>query len=163
MLLQINLQQTSFYHQHKLLIPMGAKKNIHTIDKENIPDIYLLGISSHENDYRISWAMNSLLGLKLTKSENHKSLNKRLGELQEFSVYKSESDEFSPIFKLISNRCDNGFLLEDLKNIDFLFLVEHLDNSINTNDLSQQIKSIPFISAVFPLQYASLKHSNRLA
>jgi hypothetical protein len=141
---------------------MGANKNIHTIDKDNHPECYFLGISSHENDYRISWAMNNLLGLKFIKADNHKSFNKRLGEMQEFSIYISEMDEFSPKYKLISNRCDNGFLLEDLKNIDFLLLVEHIGNTTNTADLLQQIKSIPFISAVFPLHYAALKYAYRL-
>ncbi len=141
---------------------MGTKKNIHTLSSVKQPDFFLLGISSHENDYRISWALNNQLGLKLMKSENHKSFNKRLGETQEFSMYLGQSDEFSPVYKLISNRCDNGFLLEELKNIDYLLRIEPMEAPLNIDDVFLKIKEIQLISAVFRLNPETIKSINRL-
>jgi hypothetical protein len=141
---------------------MGTNKNIHTLSSENNTGFSLLGISSHENDYRISWALNNLLGLKFMKAENHKSNNKRLGEIQEFSMYISHPDEYSPIFRLISNRCDNGFLLEELKNIDYILRIDPVDSNLDLNNIYQKIKSVPLISAIFPLKPETIKSLNRL-
>jgi hypothetical protein len=142
---------------------MGTKKNIHTLSSATQPDFFLLGISSHENDYRISWALNNMLGLKLIKAENHKSLNKRLGETQEFSMYIGQTDEFSPIYKLISNRCDNGFLLEELKNIDYILRIEPFEAPIDIDSVFLKIKEIQLISAIFRLNPQSIKSISRLA
>lgn len=142
---------------------MGSKKNIHTLSSTSQSDFFLLGISSHENDYRISWALNNQLGLKLTKTANHQSLNKRLGETQEFSTYISQTDEFSPVYKLISNRCDNGFLLEELKNIDYILRIEPMEASINIDDVFQKVKEIQLISATFRLNPQTIKSIGRLA
>lgn len=142
---------------------MGTKKNIHTLSSTTQPDFFLLGISSHENDYRISWALNNMLGLKLIKAENHKSLNKRLGEIQEFSMYIGQTDEFSPIYKLISNRCDNGFLLEELKNIDYILRIEPFEAPIDIDSVFLKIKEIQLISAIFRLNPQSIKSISRLA
>lgn len=142
---------------------MGTKKNIHTLSPVIQPDFFLLGISSHENDYRISWAINNQLGLKLIKAENLKSLNKRLGETQEFSMYIGQTDEFSPIYKLISNRCDNGFLLEELKNIDYILRIEPMEATINIDDIFLKVKEIELISAIFRLNPQSIKSISRLA
>ena len=101
-----------------------GKKNVHKLSGEAETTVILIGISSHENDYRISWALNEHLGFRFTKSENYKVLNQRLKEFKEFSVYLYINNHDSNTYRLISNRCDDGFLIEELKNIDFLLLIE---------------------------------------
>lgn len=142
---------------------MGTKKNLHTLSSPQQPVYFLLGISSHENDYRISWALNNLLGLKLIKADNLKSLNKRIGETQEFSMYVGQSDEFSPIYKLISNRCDNGFLLEELKNIDYILRIEPMESPLNIDNVLLKLKEVQLISAIFCLNPQTIKSISRLA
>ena len=73
-----------------------SNKNVHKLISQPEQTIILLGISSHENDYRISWALNEYLGFHFTKTENHKVLNQRLKEFQEFSMYLYAGKEDSP-------------------------------------------------------------------
>ncbi len=134
-----------------------GKKDVHKLSTKAEITIILLGISSHENDYRISWALNEHLGFRFTKTENHKVLNQRLKELQEFSTYHYTKNESSNTYRLISNRCDNGFLIEELKNIDFLLIIEEKEISTPIQELIANIKAIPFISAVFSIDLSSLK------
>jgi len=51
----------------------------HTLKIEYDFDFVLIGISSHEKDYRICWALNNVLGLDLTKKNSLeiKSKNKQ--------------------------------------------------------------------------------------
>jgi hypothetical protein len=141
---------------------MSNSKNVHKLSNETLPEFDIFGIASHENDYRISWAINEALGLRLTKSDNHKSFNKRINEEQEFSMYISNSGEIPALIKLISNRCENGFLLEELKNIDYILLIEKSGAPFPIADLVAQIRSISFISTIFPLDIKLLKNKNRL-
>ena len=141
---------------------MSTNKNVHKLLNEPPSEFNIFGIASHENDYRISWAINDALGLHLIKSENHKSFNKRINKEQEFSMYISNSGEIPVLIKLISNRCENGFLLEELKNIDYIFLAEQSENSLSSADLIGKIRSISFISTIFPIDIKKLKSKNRL-
>lgn len=140
---------------------MGTKSVLKLSPDFETPFI-LIGIASHENDYRISWALNTNLGFQFVKSENHRVFHKKFNELQEFSLYVSHSNNNGPSFKLLSNRCDNGFLLEDLKNIDFLMVVEEPDKLGDINNFVSQLKSISFISTAFVLNTTTLKNINRL-
>jgi len=139
-----------------------GKKDVHKLSTKAEPTFILFGISSHENDYRISWALNEHLGFHFKKAENHKLLNQRLNEIQEFSTYQYAQNDSSNTYRLISNRCDNGFLIEELKNIDFLLLIEEKESTISLSDLTAKIKSIPFVAAVFPIELTSLKSRKKL-
>ncbi len=138
-----------------------SKKNVHKLSSESEQSYSLLGISSHENDYRISWALNQHLGFHFCKIENHSFFNPKFGEKLEFSQYVFMDDENSHTYRLISNRCDNGFLLEEYKNIDFFLLVDSIEKS-QVQQLVIQVKTIPFVSAVFPIDFGLLKNRKRL-
>ena len=138
-----------------------SKKNVHKLSSESEQSYSLLGISSHENDYRISWALNEHLGFRFGKIENHTFFNPKFGETLAFSQYIFKNDENSHTYRLISNRCDNGFLLEEYKNIDFFLLVDSIEKS-QVQQLVIQVKTIPFVSAVFPIDFGLLKNRSRL-
>ena len=139
-----------------------GKKDVHKLSLEPGQSLALLGISSHENDYRLSWSMNENLGYKLVKTDNYRSFHPRLNVYQDFSAYRYIEDEYSTSFRLIANRCENGFLLDELKNIDYLLLIEPNDPSFNVNELMAQVRLVPFISAVFAIDLNSLKNKKRL-
>lgn len=137
-----------------------GKKNVHKLTEQDL-SLTLLGISSHENDYRISWAFNEHLNLHFKKTENHSFLHPKLAITLEFSQYLHEDQEAHSLFRLISNRCENGFLLEEYKNIDFFLLLDTQDKEI-VQSLIQGVKAIPFVSMIFTIDLSSLKNKNRL-
>lgn len=138
-----------------------GKKNVHKLSSDTDLSFSILGISSHENDYRISWALNEQLGFKFRKGDNHSYFHPKFKETLVFTQYSFEDAEHAQTFRLISNRCDNGFLLDEYKNIDFLLLTDLVDTSQLTH-LQAEIRKIPFVSAVFPINFPSLKNKNRL-
>jgi len=136
------------------------KKSVHKLTSPTEESSVFLGISSHENDYRLSWALNEYLGFHLAKSENHQLFNPKINEEQSFTVYACIEDP-TISYRLISNRCDNGFLLEEFRNIDFILVIQSTDASFSFEALMARIKTIPFVAAVFPINLPPAKGKRR--
>ena len=120
-----------------------AKRNIVKLD--TAPVVFtIIGISSHENDYRLSWSINEQMGCAFAQGD---SLVTASGE--EFTCFVHEDDDRRLL--LISNRCDNGFLLEKHKNFDFIL---KFDGELSEPELSawlRDLRKVPLVSAVFPI------------
>jgi len=104
----------------------------------------IIGISSHENDYRLSWSINEQLGLAFARGN---SVVTSAGN--EFSCFVHENDDQTLL--LISNRCDNGFLLEKHKNIDFILKFDTELNDTKTSAWLRNLKKVSLISVAFPI------------
>lgn len=136
---------------------MPAKRKIHKLKLDFDIDFQLIGIASHENDYRLSWAVNKALNLELVKTEdlivNHP---KHKIEIP-YSLYQYDDDIEYLSYSLISNKSENGFLLPEKKNIDFILKVSgSLD--INTlNKIIQNLNKVNIIIAAFILDDISDK------
>ena len=104
----------------------------------------IIGISSHENDYRLSWSINEQMNLSFAQNNSIET-----DDGKEFSCFVHE-DDYQTII-LISNRCENGFLLEKYKNFDFfLKFYPELDEA-KTSEWLRNLKKVPLISAVLSI------------
>ena len=138
------------------------KKKTHKLSIKEVFDFKLIGISSHENDYRVSWAINQYLNFNLTKTDNHIAFNEKKGEKQEFSLFIFEDEDNFLKYILVSNRCDDGFLLQELKNIDF-FLQVHGDYSIKEFEgLVDKLRGIDIILTTIIIDPNKLKSRKSL-
>ena len=135
-------------------------RTVHKLPAEAESSVSVFGISSHENGYRVSWAINQALGMHFAASEDHIVTSKD-GSTRPFPCYKYLHENGNTIYRLLSNRCDNGFMLEEYRTIDFIIVVEN-EESIVIQSLIPKIKSIPFISAIFSIDYNALKNKKRL-
>ena len=120
-----------------------AKRNVVRLDV-GVMKFTVIGISSHENDYRLSWSINEQLGLAFAHDDN---VVTRDGK--EFSCFVHEDDNQTLL--LISNRCDNGFLLEKFKNIDFILKFDAELNETETTAWLRDLKNVPLVSAAFTI------------
>ncbi len=122
-------------------------KKKHKLSFDNV-DICLLGISSHENDYRLIWAINESINIQLKHDENLVVQNKKHSEIQRFTVY-SCFDELAMLkYHVISNTCENGFLIEKLKNLDFIMQVSGETALQNLDSIMQRLREIKIVTAV---------------
>ncbi len=122
----------------------------------------LIGISSHENDYHLSWTINQHLGLNLTRSNNLSILAKQQEAVQDFSVSSYEDEESMLLYNLISNSGEKGFLFPELRNIDFFLQIygELLQSQLLA--IQEHLKKIDIVSASFVLDPGSLKSPEKL-
>jgi len=120
---------------------MTKRKFVKFVDTSPVA-FTIIGISSHENDYRLSWNMNEQLNLSFAQGESIVT-----GDGNEFTCFVHEDD--NQRLQLISNRCDNGFLLGKYKNLDYILKV---NTELDETELSEWIRNLrkaPLVSAAF--------------
>ena len=86
-------------------------------------DYVLLGLVSAEPDYKLSFSLNKKFGISL-KNINPLKLNGHFHSEQAFSRFSNNDDHSDLNFSLISNRSGKNFLLNKLKNIDYLLQIQ---------------------------------------
>ncbi|MFP4023960.1 MAG: IPExxxVDY family protein [Thiohalospira sp.] len=134
---------------------MVPKKKVHKLSFDYENDFLLVGIASHENDYRISWALNKQLGWKLIKGNDFKINHPKLKVQANYSMYHYLNDNDLYSYHLISNKSERGFLLPDLKNIDYILKISGEVNADVVDAIVQKIKKIDIIITAFTLEEIS--------
>ncbi len=138
------------------------KKKVHKLSFKPDYEFVLFGISSHENDYRLSWAINNHLSFKLTKTNNLELYNKQKKTTQSFSVFTYYDEESFNTFYLVNNISEQGFLFKELKNIDYFLQIngEIIDHELQ--HVKRKLKEIDIIASVFQIDVATLKNPAKL-
>jgi hypothetical protein len=134
----------------------------HKLVVEDDFQFLLIGISSHENDYRISWAINTQLKMAFRRADNLHIHNPRVREDQEFSLYQFTDPETLLNYDLFSNRCDNGFLLEEMKNIDYILKISGDAGKNFPIQMVNKLKKIDIITTAFEINPLLLKSRKKL-
>jgi hypothetical protein len=137
-------------------------KKIHKLTEKDEYPFKLAGISSAENDYRLSWSLNQILGLNLVRTDNLEIFHKRLEDKQAFSQFEYFDQDSLLQYRLISNRSINGYLLEEMTNLDYLLQITgDIDEGWMWN-LIQRMKAIDGIILVFQIDPITLKSRKKL-
>ena len=137
-------------------------KKTHKLEYLPDYDFLILGITSDEKDYKLIWDINNTLGLSLERKENYRCYHQKNKTELEFPLF-SYADEASYItYKLISNKHEGFSLLEELKNLDYLFMIYDETGSDVRSEISNKLKRISSIRAVFNIDIAHLKNKDRL-
>ncbi|MDR2011138.1 MAG: IPExxxVDY family protein [Bacteroidales bacterium] len=125
-------------------------------------DFDLLGITSSENDYKISWLISSYLEIEFMKCDNLTIIDSQISVEQNFSVFESLANKENIQLKLVSNRGDIGYLITELKNIDYFLLITKDEEKTLLNELFVKLKSLPDITGIFKLDTSNLKSKEKL-
>ena len=139
---------------------MTQKKKIHKLSFKPDFEFVLLGISSHENDYRLSWAINNHLSVGLSKTNNIALNNKN--SIQQFSVFSYHDEESYNTYYLINNISEQGFLFKELKNIDYFFQINGELIDYELQKIIKKLREIDIIASVFRIDVATLKNPAKL-
>jgi hypothetical protein len=134
-----------------------VKKKIHKLVSEPNEKYSLIGIVSHENDYRLSWAFNQHMKMKFIKIESLVINQPKLEENPVFSVFKYEDNESYILYYLIANKSENGFLIPELKSVDYILKISGELKDATLKDLLVRIKKMEFISTAFKIEDLSSK------
>ena len=123
-----------------------------------INDFLLLGLVTSEPDYKLSLTLNNKFRISLKNispieiSDDNKSV-------LTFSRF-SDTDSSGIMYNLISNRSGKYFLLKKLKNIDYIFQVHDSENINNINLITESLREIESVNAVFGIDTNTLKDKN---
>ena len=137
-------------------------RKIHKLTEKKDLDFELIGISSSENDYHLSWHLNNSCSLQLIKNEDLEVFHKRLDSKQEFSQFQYYDDSSLILYRLLSNRSENGNLLEELTNVDYVLQVSGDLESGQTDQLVEDLNALDSISLAFKIDASKLKSAHKL-
>ncbi len=137
-------------------------KKVHKLTEKEDYRFRLAGISSAENDYKLSWSLNQILGINLVRIDNLEVYHKRLDGKQTFSQFEYSDEETLIQYRLISNRSINGFLLEEMTNLDYLLQISGVTDDGWLESLIEKINNIDGIILAFPLDPNTLKSRKKL-
>jgi len=129
-----------------------AKKKIHKLTFSYENDFHLIGIASHENDYRLSWAINASLRIDLTKEKDFTIHHPKNKIEANYSMYGYSDLNNYNTYHLISNKSEKGFLLPELKNIDFILRVTGFSELDSLDVLLKKLKKIDIIITAFHIE-----------
>ena len=119
----------------------------------------LLGIVSTEPDYKLSLQLNRKLKISL-KNLSPIIVPEGAGGEIAFSRFSDTRTSPGIGYELISNRNGKMFLLNKLKNIDYIFHINNHDNEADISHLASQLRNTECITAVFSIDPSSLKDKN---
>jgi len=122
---------------------------IHTLSENNF---ILIGISSHQSDYKLSWAINKKIGIQLKAQGTPLTIKQGQSPKQEFTKFLSDDSESMVSYSLVSNYSENGYLIPKLKNIDFILKISGSFNPGFKDDILGKLKEVEIINLAFELE-----------
>lgn len=113
------------------------------------PEVMLIGISCHENDYRLCWALNRELGINLARRAED-LMDPGPEKMASYSVFDHTDVVNEARWTLVHNHSTDGILLKDHKQADFFLVVEE-NAPITTRELIERVRRTEFVLTAFVL------------
>ena len=107
----------------------------------------LIGIVSNLSNYKLSWLINSNIGLNLKQLEDIVVNRKEIK--CDFSNYNYNDNGI--VYNLISNKSKNINLITKLKHIDYFFQIEPNLSKNKITNLIENLKKIESITSVLEI------------
>lgn len=150
--LALSLQQ-----RLQLRSPRMAKLKL---DMEPDPDVTIIGISSHVNDYRLCWSINRSTGLELTRRRTD-IVDQAHGVTATFSVYDHVDESTQARCTLVNNHSGDGILLKDQRQADYFLVVDN-EFAQHAPGLLDRVRTAEFVLTAFQLPYEQLRAGHKL-
>lgn len=122
-------------------------------------DFELIGVSSHEKDYRLAWALNRAMNWSLQRVEDIE-LDQKTGVSMHAQFQFTHPVE-GHIYTLIDNKTENGLLIPELAGFDYLIKVDQ-SAEVMDDDFYKSLRKTPFILAVYPVDLSKIKSKQNL-
>jgi hypothetical protein len=138
----------------------GPKKitRVHLdVNDQDEPSVF--GIVTADPDYKFTLKLNRKLHI-LLKAFGPVKIRDNEGKELIFSKFSDKKGAPELVFDLFSNRSGKYFLVKKLENVDFLFMVHDHERNWQSEDLTTQLREIDNVTAVFNLDFKTLKDKN---
>lgn len=157
----------------------------HTLEIEYDYDFVLIGISSHEKDYRFCWALNNKLKLELSKKESLEIKGKKQSTPSYFSFFTfDDQDQFTEYSVLanfseskslavtedtlfgkelkLNEQSENEFLIPEHKQMNYLFVIHGDMDDDEVQEIIRQIKEIDIVLTAVRIDPKTLRSKQNL-
>lgn len=117
----------------------------------------LIGVSSSVKLYKLAWALNNQLHIRLIKTEDYK-LEIKSGEIATFCNYNYLIEESS--FHLYRNRSmevEGAYLLPELNHFDYIIKLSRNSQTFAKEVIIKELKEMKWIEYISALEVEKLK------
>ncbi len=137
---------------------------VNKLDIEYEFEFELIGIVSAAKDYKLAWAINKSIDIELIRDNDHELFLRKKSKTQ-FAYYSHHTEHTS--FRLFKNRSLNngsamGYLIPELKQMDYFLVVEGEEILNNSLNLAQQLNNINVVNTALKIATDKLKSKENL-
>lgn len=125
-------------------------------------DFSIWGINSSMEDYRLCLHLNQYLKWNLKRVHDIEFYSPQIKGAKHFNAYKYKNEVDFYTLELIQNKNAGNILIPELKNIDFLFLLNGEDDYFDKAAFSDSLSKIPGVQSVMQIEVNSLKSKHNL-
>lgn len=154
----------------------------HTLQVEYDYDFILIGIASHEKDYRLCWAVNNQLEFELAKGDSLEIKGKRQATPSFFSLYTYENQEDLIEYSVLANMSESKvtkqktpslfddeenspgkeWLIPEYKQMNYLMVIRGEVDAKKVSEIVKKIQAIDLVQAAVNLNVDQLKSKQNL-
>lgn len=128
-------------------------------------DFTLIGINANVKPHKLAWALNNALNLEFARISDLEIEFKKGKKLRVLQFL--HRDDYGT-YRILKNRSEmaadsfDAFLLPELKQFDYLLLLENESTTFDENVFFKKIKQIPFVQLTIKVDLHTLKSRENL-
>ena len=125
----------------------------------------LLGVASNSKDYKLAWAINQLLRIKLVKAADLviETRNDKNIVISNF-IFETEHS----IFRLLKNKSFDkspdgpGYLVPELRNFDYFIWISGFEDTFTLEEFVESLRRINEIQFLQKIEVTNIKSKENL-
>lgn len=124
-------------------------------------EFLLIGIVSSYRDFRVCREINRTLEIELERADDLTVVDKKRQSEAAFAFFEFTTAT-EDRFVFVSNKTENGMLLAERKEFDYLLVIQPGMTSFDVTELVQRLKPITIIQASYAIEVMELKSKENL-
>lgn len=121
-------------------------------------DYTLIGIVSHQRDYRLIWSINEKMKLHLVKMDDLKIFQDKKNEFNSFSFFYYDDPNTFKTYFFISNMGEKGPLFTEHKQTNFFLLIKGNVTQKLKDDLIHDLFANEYVLKVHFIPLSTVKN-----
>ncbi|UII29973.1 IPExxxVDY family protein [Fulvivirga ulvae] len=117
----------------------------------------LIGVIASVKFYKLAWAINKKLDIRLVKQEDY-TIEMKGGGKTSFSNYLYQVD--GKCFRLFRNRSvegENAYLIPELPHFDYVIKIDEQSQSFAKEEILKELKEVTWIEYIAAIEVEKLK------
>ncbi|RZK50721.1 MAG: IPExxxVDY family protein [Pedobacter sp.] len=125
-------------------------------------DFVLIAITASLKDYTLGHKINKILNFDFVRIEDHEAYFNIDEEPLEFSRFHYFIEEGEVDFFLVSNRNREGFLIPEMKKVDYFMIIQQYISKEDLREILAKLKLIPEVQVAAQIDPHKLKSKENL-
>jgi hypothetical protein len=139
-----------------------ARKKKHVLSLEIEIDFAVIGLSSHQKDFKLSWSINKHLHWQLKKEDDVLVELKSSTAKVPFTLFSFVNNELGCEFLMLENKHQGYQLLPEVKGADYLIIVRGAYSKELLTETIEKLKQNSLINTAFEVDENKIVNKQNL-